>query len=201
MWDTKKYKFYYYINFMGSRNSVNEPKKNVLMIGVYNAGKDTFLRSFGVEVTCAEPITIGYPAFKVETNGLAIYCWSSTHEPPLCLAWRKLFDKPDAIIFIIDSTESDKVEETYKGFRMLINDTRVGKCPILIFANKQDLPNALSIEEVDALYGFSDLENERLIRIQPCSALQKTGLMEGLDWILNGDTRNKTVKSARSVVN
>lgn len=54
---------------------------------------------------------------------------------------------------------------------------------ILVFANKQDLPGALSPAEVSQQLGLDQvLGRNRQWCIQKCSAVEGTGLTEGLDW-------------------
>ena len=55
---------------------------------------------------------------------------------------------------------------------------------VLVFANKQDLPDAASVAELaDKLNKLNELK-DRKWHIQPASAIQDCGLQEGLHWLL-----------------
>lgn len=54
---------------------------------------------------------------------------------------------------------------------------------MLIFANKMDLPNAMSVSEIATALGLHDLTKEQKWFIQPSAALCGDGLYEGLDWL------------------
>ena len=53
---------------------------------------------------------------------------------------------------------------------------------VLVFANKQDLPNAMSVAEVTDKLGLHSLRNRKWY-IQATCATSGEGLFEGLDWL------------------
>jgi ADP-ribosylation factor-like protein 1 len=53
-----------------------------------------------------------------------------------------------------------------------------------VFANKQDLPTALTLAEISNLLGLSNIKN-RQWAIFKSSATKGFGLEEGLDWLSN----------------
>jgi signal recognition particle receptor subunit beta len=55
---------------------------------------------------------------------------------------------------------------------------------VLVFANKQDLPNAMSASELTEKLGLNELRNRRWYIHATC-AVQGNGLYEGLDWLSN----------------
>lgn len=74
-------------------------------------------------------------------------------------------------------------------------------CPLLVFANKQDLPGAMSEEEIAKGLGLI-AENEekgetatqttsRPWKIQVTCALEGRGLWEGLDWLVKAVKEHK----------
>jgi signal recognition particle receptor subunit beta len=90
-------------------------------------------------------------------------------------------------------------EELYKMVKLFMNAPRPTKWPIVIFANKQDLPNALSpqeIREAMQVESFPDCILLKYILIvltnngiewYVCGSNARTGkgLSEGLDWLIN----------------
>lgn len=61
---------------------------------------------------------------------------------------------------------------------------------ILIYTNKQDLPGAVSPDELADRLGIHDIKN-RKVKIQGASALTGNGLNEGLDWVIEQIKANK----------
>ena len=69
-------------------------------------------------------------------------------------------------------------------FNILNNDEMNNAC-VLILANKMDLPNAMSIQEISnrlQLNEMSSLRNKKW-RIQATCATNGDGLFEGMDWL------------------
>ena len=67
---------------------------------------------------------------------------------------------------------------------MLIED-ELRDVPFLIFANKQDLSNAMDVALVTEKLGFNTVQpNNHKWHIQASSAITGEGLYEGLDWLI-----------------
>lgn len=67
--------------------------------------------------------------------------------------------------------------------QQLLDEEKLANVPLLIMANKQDLMNALSPDEITAELGLNELR-ERTWQILPCSARDGTGLQEGMEWLV-----------------
>lgn len=52
------------------------------------------------------------------------------------------------LIYVVDSNDRDRVEEARKEFQGLLGEADMNNAVVLVFANKQDLPQALSVAEV-----------------------------------------------------
>ncbi len=75
------------------------------------------------------------------------------------------------------------MEETGVELQQLLDEEKLSSVPLLIMANKQDLMNALSPDEITAELGLNELR-ERTWQILPCSARDGTGLQEGMEWLV-----------------
>ena len=65
--------------------------------------------------------------------------------------------------------------------RMLAED-ELREAVLLIFANKQDLPNAMNAAEITDKLGLHTIRG-RIWFIQSTCAVRGDGLYEGLDWL------------------
>lgn len=65
--------------------------------------------------------------------------------------------------------------ESGNEFLELLADEKLQDVPILIFANKQDLSNAMKVSEIAEAIGLVKL-NDRTWQIQESSAIEGTGL-------------------------
>ena len=77
----------------------------------------------------------------------------------------------------------------------MLGEAELDGVPLLVFANKQDLPNAMSAGEVEERLGL--LGRPFPTRVQGACAITGDGLHEGLDWLLDkhrwyvGDERRR----------
>jgi ADP-ribosylation factor-like protein 5B len=58
----------------------------------------------------------------------------------------------------------------------------LARTPILVLANKQDLPDAMGVEELTRALDLHAIRNHDW-HIQACCALNGQGLLEALSWI------------------
>lgn len=65
--------------------------------------------------------------------------------------WRNYYDQTDALIYVIDSADRRRMEETQIELQQLLDEEKLSHAPLLIMANKQDLLNALSPAEVHGI--------------------------------------------------
>ncbi len=64
----------------------------------------------------------------------------------------------------------------------MLNEDELRDSVLLVFANKQDLPNAMSAAEMTDKLGLHGLRHRQWY-IQACCATTGDGLYEGLDWL------------------
>lgn len=65
------------------------------------------------------------------------------------------------MIFVIDSNDRERIEECRDEMWRFLNEDELQDCAILVMANKQDLPNAMTVSEI------TDKLNLNAIRERP----------------------------------
>merc|ERR1711941_32686 len=96
--------------------------------------------------------------------------------------WSNYFEATDALIYVVDSSDGRRLEESCQELVELLAEDKLASVPLLVFANKQDLLQAVdapSVTEALKLGGIAD----RTWTIQACSAKEGTGLNEGMEWL------------------
>ena len=63
----------------------------------------------------------------------------------------------------------------------LLKEDELRDALLLVYANKMDLPHALSVTELASKLGLGELKGRKW-HLQPASAVSGDGLLEGLDW-------------------
>ncbi|KAB2048698.1 hypothetical protein ES319_A13G128900v1 [Gossypium barbadense] len=100
------------------------------------------------------------------------------------LLWRHYFQNTQGLIFVVDSNDRDRVVEARDELHRMLNEDELRDAVLLVFANKQDLPNAMNAAEITDKLGLHSLR-QRHWYIQSTCATSGEGLYEGLDWLSN----------------
>eukprot|EP01045_Picozoa_sp_COSAG04_P004560 COSAG04_NODE_200_length_20490_cov_33.582021_1_plen_3559_part_10 len=82
----------------------------------------------------------------------------------------------------MDSNDKDRVGEAHDELHKLLSEHELREAALLVFANKQDLPNAMSVAEVTDKLALQSLRNRKWY-IQSTCAMSGEGLLEGLNWL------------------
>ena len=135
-------------------------------------------------------VTIGRA--KVDSPVLAELLRPNRRLGACCVLWCRLhplaqlncsFFQSCLQIYVIDSADRRRMEETGVELQQLLDEERLSHVPLLVMANKQDLLNALSPGEITTELGLNELR-ERTWQILPCSAKTGEGLQEGMEWLV-----------------
>merc|ERR1712118_12948 len=89
----------------------------------------------------------------------------------------------DALIFVVDSCDADRMDEAKKELFGALQVEQLYNVPVLVFANKQDLPCAMNKDEIKEKLCLKQLGENRF-KVQPLCATRGDGLLEGLTWLM-----------------
>ncbi|XP_072181796.1 ADP-ribosylation factor 4-like [Diadema setosum] len=153
----------------------------ILMVGLDAAGKTTILYKLKLgEVVTTIP-TIGFNVETVEYKNISFTVWDVGGQDKIRPLWRHYFQNTQGLIFVVDSNDRERMEEAKEELFKIMGEEALKDAVLLIFANKQDLPNALSIPEISDKLGMNSYRNRQYV--QSACATQGSGLYEGLDWL------------------
>ncbi|XP_056138678.1 ADP-ribosylation factor 4 [Lampris incognitus] len=156
----------------------------ILMVGLDAAGKTTILYKLKLgEIVTTIP-TIGFNVETVEYKNICFTVWDVGGQDKIRPLWRHYFQNTQGLIFVVDSNDRERVSESAEELSKMLQEDELRDAVLLVFANKQDLPNALSVSELTDKLGLQSLRS-RTWYVQATCATQGTGLYEGLDWLSN----------------
>lgn len=112
----------------------------------------------------------------------------------------------DAIIFVVDVSDRDRLEEAADEVRLIITNAfeanKDNPIHLLVFLNKQDLPTKVPNDEVLEKLHLKDLNNHKLnYFVQPCCATKGDGLCEGFERLSQAMEEKHKDALARANVN
>lgn len=154
---------------------------NVLILGLENAGKTTFMLKMHeyfpggiLDTSRAEYVE----SLQMQTMMLMTYDLGGYRQ-----LW-KYASEMDAIIFMIDATDPYRFLEVKEEFTTVVNDHVLSKKPIAVIANKTDISTHSSENVVRDLL---ELHDERLnghpVKLFMCSINNHTGYIDVLNWL------------------
>ena len=96
--------------------------------------------------------------------------------------WRHYFQNTQALVYVIDSNDRDRIAEAKEELFQVTNQDELKDCPILVLANKQDLQNRMTIDEIKTNLDISNFEGKKINILGTC-ALKGDGLNEAFEWL------------------
>merc|ERR1711924_248268 len=96
--------------------------------------------------------------------------------------WKHYYQGTQGLIFVIDSSDRDRIEDAHDELHKMLGEEEMRDAAVLIFANKRDLPNAMTTGEVSEKLELHKLRSREWF-IQPACAPSGDGLYEGLNWL------------------
>lgn len=135
---------------------------HVVMLGLDSAGKTTALYRLKFDQYLNTVPTIGFNCEKIQgtvgkAKGVHFLVWDVGGQEKLRPLWRSYTRCTDGILFVVDSVDVERMEEAKMELM------RTAKCPdnqgvpVLILANKQDLPGARDPKELEKFLGLHEL--------------------------------------------
>jgi len=161
---------------------VGKQEMRILMVGLDAAGKTTILYKLKLgEVVTTIP-TIGFNVETVEYKNISFTVWDVGGQDKIRPLWRHYYQNTQGLIFVVDSNDRDRIEDAKEEMNKMLNEDEMRDAALLVFANKQDLPNAMPAAEVTEKLGLQSMRNRQWF-IQSACATTGDGLYEGLDWM------------------
>ncbi|XP_062340380.1 ADP-ribosylation factor-like protein 3 [Osmerus eperlanus] len=154
----------------------------LLLLGLDNAGKTTLLKQLASEDISHITPTQGFNIKSVQSQGFRLNVWDIGGQRKIRPYWRNYFENTDVLIYVIDSSDRKRFEETGQELVELLEEEKLGAVPLLIFANKQDLLTAAPASELAEGLNLHTIR-DRVWQIQACSAVSTEGLQDGMTWV------------------
>ncbi|RUP49586.1 hypothetical protein BC936DRAFT_142103 [Jimgerdemannia flammicorona] len=129
------------------------------------------------------------PGFNVETvnwnNKLNFTIWDVGGQDAIRPLWRHYYQNSRAIIFVVDAADRDpdRIATAREELTHMLQEHELRDVTVLVLANKQDLPNAMSVDEVTQALGLTSMPQGRRWHVRGTCAVTGDGVYEGLDWL------------------
>ena len=154
----------------------------MVMLGIDRAGKTILLyQKLLGEVVTTIP-TIGFNVETVVQGNTSFTTCEVGGQPKNRHLWRNYYGNTSGVIFVVDSADtSERIDTARDELAAALKAEELKGKALLVYANKQDLPNAISPNELAgrlALHGLA-----RPWTVIGCSALTGQGVDKGFEWL------------------
>ncbi|KAJ8288799.1 hypothetical protein COCON_G00014580 [Conger conger] len=110
-----------------------------------------------------EPLKIATPtpafADRNKDAGRDLEADADQEEDKIRPLWRHYYTGTQGLIFVVDCADRDRIDEARQELHRIINDREMRDAIILIFANKQDLPDAMKPHEIQEKLGLTRIRD------------------------------------------
>ncbi|XP_004772659.1 ADP-ribosylation factor-like protein 4D [Mustela nigripes] len=159
---------------------------HVVVIGLDSAGKTSLLYRLKFKEFVQSVPTKGFNTEKIRvplggSRGITFQVWDVGGQEKLRPLWRSYTRRTDGLVFVVDAAEAERLEEAKVELHRISRSSDNQGVPVLVLANKQDQPGALSAAEVEKRLAVRELAAATLTHVQGCSAVDGLGLQPGLE--------------------
>lgn len=176
------------------RAKVGKKELRILMVGLDGAGKTTILYQLKLGEVVKTVPTVGFNVENVCYKNINFDVWDVGGQDKMRPLWRHYYKEARGLIFVVDSHNTDRFQEARGELESMLEDAALNDVPLLVFANKKDLPNASPTAEIAESLGLESWPRQRRWLIQSACAKNGDGILQGLDWlshILAGTARDR----------
>ncbi|XP_044507085.1 ADP-ribosylation factor-related protein 1-like isoform X1 [Mangifera indica] len=198
---------------------------HVLILGIDKAGKTTLLEKLKSLYSNVEGLppdrivpTVGLNIGRIEVSNSKLVFWDlggqnlfflcrgkllmlafcdGLDEPGLRSIWEKYYEEAHAVVYVIDAACASRFEDSKSALEKVLRHEDLQGAPLLILANKQDLPDAVSAEELARYLDLKKLD-ERVYMVEAVSGYDGKGIKESVDWLVDVMERSKRTEMLRA---
>ncbi|KAK8241708.1 ADP-ribosylation factor family-domain-containing protein [Phyllosticta capitalensis] len=152
----------------------------ILMLGLDAAGKTTILYKLKLDKDVTTIPTVGFNVETVMYKKTRFNVWDVGGQDKIRPLWRHYFSGTQGLIFVVDSSDRDRIDEARTELARIISDREMKDARLLIFANKQDVSAAMKPDEVKTKLQLDKIASQHKWKIEPSCATTGEGIFEGL---------------------
>jgi small GTP-binding protein len=158
---------------------------SVIILGLDNAGKTATLYALQLEEPMPYTVpTIGFNVEAVRVGNLDIKMWDVGGQDSLRDLWPHYFEQSDGVAFVVDAADRDRFEQVRTEIHAIVSHKDLVGKPLLVLANKQDLPRAASKGELIDILNLNNIKSSQWYIVE-CCAIQNDRAKVGFQWLGN----------------
>ena len=154
------------------------------LVGLQNSGKTTLVNVISSGAFAEDMIpTVGFNMKKVTKGNVTIKLWDIGGQPRFRAMWERYCRGVNAIVFVVDASDREKIETSKKELFELISKPALQNIPLLILGNKNDLPDSLNEAQIIEAFELKKIEG-REVCCYSISAKNSVNIDITLEWLI-----------------
>mmetsp|Transcript_13739 Transcript_13739/g.46435 ORF Transcript_13739/g.46435 Transcript_13739/m.46435 type:complete len:187 (-) Transcript_13739:837-1397(-) len=154
------------------------------LVGLQNSGKTTLVNVIATGAFSEGMIpTVGFNMRKVTRGKVTIKLWDLGGQPRFRSMWERYCRGVNAMVYVVDAADHENIPSAASELHDLIAKPALVGIPLLVLGNKNDLPGALSADEL-----IEQLRLKKIAGREVCcysiSAKNQTNIDVTLDWLI-----------------
>ncbi|XP_056292514.1 uncharacterized protein LOC130207820 isoform X2 [Pseudoliparis swirei] len=151
---------------------ISKTPVRILMVGLDAAGNTTLLYRLKLAEVVTTIPTIGFNVETVEYKNISFTVWDVGGQTVIRPLWRHYFTNTQGLIFVVDSNDPERIKDAADELHLMLDEDKMRGVAMLVFANKQDLPRAMSVSDITDGLGLSGVSQPVGVRVYPqCNAV------------------------------
>ncbi|KAJ0402099.1 hypothetical protein P43SY_006796 [Pythium insidiosum] len=155
---------------------------NVLVLGLDGAGKTTLLYRLQADKQVPTFPTIGFNTETFRVGKIEFTVWDIGGDARVRPMWRLYFSRADAIVFVVDSTDRDRLALARSELQRTMHCDELRDAKLLVCANKQDASNAMTVHDVRQQLALDEW-SRHTAHVQGIAASTGYGVRDALEWL------------------
>eukprot|EP00877_Chromochloris_zofingiensis_P004679 jgi/Chrzof1/14211/Cz08g29190.t1 len=167
-----------------------ERKITIVLMGLDNAGKTTVLNMLRGNLHADATPTYGFSSQTIMQSGHKLDIYDLGGGKNIRRIWKTYLAEVHGAIYIVDAADPARFPESQAALSQVLSEPQLQGKPILVLANKQDLPTAAQAHEVATALSLHTARSNQF-NILACSA--KTAderppdirIRDGIRWLVS----------------
>ncbi|KAI4897352.1 hypothetical protein NFI96_002521 [Prochilodus magdalenae] len=123
--------------------------QKVVLMGLDSAGKSTLLYKFYRGDVMQTSPTIGFNVVTLEVKKKTTFTlWDVGGQGSMRVNWKYYLEDCEALVFVVDASDRARIGEAKTALKKVLSDNNMTDIPLMVLANKSDLPDVMTISEV-----------------------------------------------------
>lgn len=157
-------------------------KLDIVVIGLENSGKTTLLSVLANGEPTETVPTIGLNVKVFKKGKVNMKCWDIGGQEQYRSEWSRYTKGCDVVLYVVDAAAPERLKDAAKELHKLLDDGSIGTTPLLVLANKIDIPNHVTENELIERLQLNYVMETPWI-VLPISALQCTNIDQVIEWL------------------